>query len=263
MTLFEELKNKYPSEQIPLYGTCIIIPIKEFGKDWERQLKDEGFITHVTERNFKSVMAVQHKKTEIYTKVPIPEKPQSDVEPEQETPLKKPTRKEILTKNRLAPRWTPEQEKQLMKRWNELLDQPFIERGRILAPEFPGRSAQSLYIKWYELKKKPEYKPILPAATKPGTTAATTIPTPGITAAAPKAPEYEKMIKEETPPPPEKDQEKTEYRATTLGVIQAFTDIYTTLDKRLTKVEADLEDLKKTLKEHEHSLQTGKATRPI
>ena len=39
MSLFETLKNKYPIQQIALYGDCIILPTNEFENEWESKLK--------------------------------------------------------------------------------------------------------------------------------------------------------------------------------------------------------------------------------
>ncbi|MEM1674281.1 MAG: GcrA family cell cycle regulator [Candidatus Bathyarchaeia archaeon] len=42
MGLFEELIGKYPLEDVPPLGSCLIIPANEFKSEWEERLKAEG-----------------------------------------------------------------------------------------------------------------------------------------------------------------------------------------------------------------------------
>ncbi|MEM1581170.1 MAG: hypothetical protein QXK89_01480 [Candidatus Bathyarchaeia archaeon] len=42
MGLFEELYSKYPVEDVPPLGSCLIIPAGEFRREWEARLKSEG-----------------------------------------------------------------------------------------------------------------------------------------------------------------------------------------------------------------------------
>ena len=41
-SLLEQLKEKYAVLEDPLYGSCLVIPSKEFGADWENKLRAEG-----------------------------------------------------------------------------------------------------------------------------------------------------------------------------------------------------------------------------
>ena len=162
MSLFETLKNKYPIQQIALYGDCIIIPTAEFEKDWEKRLKEEGYMSHIVQIDYHSKWAVQLRKAEIYTKTPFPEpKPQ----PTPPTNIK-------ATKASKAD-WTQEDKDRLMKRWVEVTPTTAMGKARELLKEFPGRSEQSLYLMYYGLtggkathQRKTTPKQPKPAATK-------------------------------------------------------------------------------------------------
>ncbi|MEM2150962.1 MAG: GcrA family cell cycle regulator [Candidatus Bathyarchaeia archaeon] len=42
MGLFEELIGKYPLEDVPPLGSCLVVPANEFRREWEERLKAEG-----------------------------------------------------------------------------------------------------------------------------------------------------------------------------------------------------------------------------
>jgi len=45
--LFEELIGKYPLEDVPPLGSCLVIPSSEFKREWEERLKAEGCKVYV------------------------------------------------------------------------------------------------------------------------------------------------------------------------------------------------------------------------
>jgi hypothetical protein len=158
MSLFETLKNKYPIQQIAMYGDCIIIPIVEFGDDWEKRLKEEGYMSHVVQINYVGRWAVQLRKAEVYKKEPFPDPPKE-----------KSSKKEILAINRNKADWTKEEKDRLMKRWSEVTPPTALGKARELQKEFPERSEQAIYLMQYGLtggKATHQRKPSAAATTK-------------------------------------------------------------------------------------------------
>jgi hypothetical protein len=158
MSLFETLKNKYPIQQIAMYGDCIIIPIVEFGDDWEKRLKEEGYMSHIVQINYVGRWAVQLRKAEVYKKEPFPDPPKE-----------KSSKKEILAINRNKADWTKEEKDRLMKRWSEVTPPTALGKARELQKEFPERSEHAIYLMQYGLtggKATHQRKPSAAATTK-------------------------------------------------------------------------------------------------
>jgi len=232
----EELKKLHPPESIAPYGIVIVVPTAEWEKIDITDLNEDNKISFHDWRG----------KTSVFIRL-IPKRPQPDPENEETAAPTKLHKWEILMKNRASPNWTPEEENRLMKRWVELGQKTADAKATELTKEFPGRSSKALYQKSFVLSKRPEYSQQSAKKVNPEPTAAAPQQQPGT------------GTKKES----EKSQEEVEYRATALGVIQSFTEIYTKMDRRLTAAENEVAELKKTLKEHEHSLQTGKAMAPL
>jgi hypothetical protein len=232
----EELKKLHPPESIAPYGIVIVVPTAEWEKIDITDLKEDNKISFHDWRG----------KTSVFVKLP-PKQPQTETQmpiPANPTPL---TKAERMGNNAKSPGWTPEEENRLMKRWKELGQKTMETKSTELTKEFPGRSSKSLYQKQFVLSHRSEYQQQPIEKAKPEPTAA--------------QPENQPIA--ETKKEPKQPQEETEYRATALGVIQSFTEIYTRIERRLTAAETEVAELKKTLKEHEHSLQTGKAMAPL
>ena len=231
--LFETLKNKYPTEKLSLYGDCIIIPIKEFGKDWENLLKLDGYMCHVTDHNGKAILAVQHRKAVFYEKVPFPEKPKEselsriyDEPPQREA---SPTSSKPSNWN--APSWTEEEKTRLRERWPQLTGGSNRKRCAQLALEFSGRSAEAIYQKAYDLGAIPKRT---------------------------------KKAKSQTPAEPSKPQEPqpSEVDLTEVDLIKLVTEIsnmiLAPLKEQLEDLEKTVHDLQDQLRNHEH-LPSGEA----
>lgn len=168
MSLFEQLKNKYPVRQIALFGDCIIIPTAEFEKDWEKRLKEEGYMSHVVQIDYHSQWAVQLRKAEVYKKEPISPPPgPGNVSTHTTTP--EPAK---LT-NAGKAEWTDEDKDRLMKRWVEVTPTTAMGKAREIVKEFPGRSAQALYLMHYELTGGKTTHQRKPRKNKPEPAAAT------------------------------------------------------------------------------------------
>jgi hypothetical protein len=152
MSLFETLKNKYPIQQIAMYGDCIIIPIVEFGDDWEKRLKEEGYMSHIVQINYVGRWAVQLKKAEVYKKEPFPEPPKPKTEPT--PPIPEP--------NQTAPghkRWTKDEDKLLIALWEHVPHYSIPKITELIQETFPEKTEAAFIGRANTLKEKGLIKP--------------------------------------------------------------------------------------------------------
>ena len=132
MIKFDELKQRFPIENVPPYGECIIIPGAEFDPDWEGLLDEQGYGCVFTDFGEKRVTLVLTKKRQA------------------EPPTPQPPRKPLSAMK--GPLWTKESEDRLVKRVTEL-NGSLERKCRILTKEFQGRSANALLQKFRKLAK--------------------------------------------------------------------------------------------------------------
>lgn len=64
MKLLEDLKQKYPIQEVAPYGTCIVVPGAEFDPDNEANLFDQGYKCFDTSIDGKPVTLVRLVKAE-------------------------------------------------------------------------------------------------------------------------------------------------------------------------------------------------------
>lgn len=142
MISLEQLKQRFPVQNVPPYGECVVVHGTEFDPDWEAMLDEEGYACIFTEIGGKQVTLVptikRHRgKSE-----------KTVYEPRTEPPTPQPTRKH--PSGMKGPAWSQEDEDRLVKRVTEV-------GGRVteaLTKEFPGRSYHALkqilltYLSW-------------------------------------------------------------------------------------------------------------------
>jgi hypothetical protein len=150
----EDLKKRFPVQDVKPYGPCIIVPGTEFNPDWEGILDDKGYRCTNCDIGGKAVTLVCLKLEkgstgEVYRPGPETKDPPASRE--------KPSRK------RRENLWDPKDEERLLKRWNEVKGTK-TQRSEQLAPEFPGRTPYGLYMKHWALvrpnKKKKRQEPM-------------------------------------------------------------------------------------------------------
>lgn len=130
MIKLEQLKQRFPIENVPPYGECIVVPGAEFDPDWEGFLDEQGYGCIFTDFGEKPVTLVLTKKRQ----------------PEPQTP--QPPRKPLSAMK--GPLWTKENEDRLIKRVSELKGS-LEGKCTILTKEFQGRSANGLLQKFKKL----------------------------------------------------------------------------------------------------------------
>jgi hypothetical protein len=141
MVTVEELRQKFPVQNVAPHGDCIVVPGHKFDPDWEVFLGDQGYKCFMADLGGKPVTLVKLKtqaKAESGKQVYQPED-QSKSNSKGELPL-----------STAEFPWSDEDEEKLLRRMNEL-DGTVFERAAMLMPEFPGRSAVALRQKFYKL----------------------------------------------------------------------------------------------------------------
>jgi len=135
---FEELSKKYPTHNVPPYGACIVVPGDKFDPDWEAILEDCS--CHHTDFEGKPVTLVQRKAgKDKGERVVYSPPPAASAEGEKETLIpgaRSPSQK-----------WKPEEDKVLVKLWNERV---LIEK---MTPSFPGRTEAAIRLRIQRLEK--------------------------------------------------------------------------------------------------------------
>jgi ribosomal protein S27E len=140
--LLEDLKQKYPIQNIPLYGECIVVPGRDFDPDFEVELGDHGYKCFDTFLDGKPVTLVRVAKTErdsgektVYSPPPAAK---ASAEGEKET---------LIPRASPSSRWRPEEDEVLVKLWNE---RGLIEK---MTPSFPGRTEAAIRLRIQRLEK--------------------------------------------------------------------------------------------------------------
>lgn len=142
MKLFEDLKQKYPIQNIPLYGECIVVPGHDFDPDFEVELGDHGYKCFDTFLDGKPVTLVRVAKTEkgsgektVYSPPPSAK---ASAESEKET---------LIPRASPSSKWRPEEDEVLIKLWN---DRVLIEK---MTPSFPGRTEAAIRLRIQRLER--------------------------------------------------------------------------------------------------------------
>jgi hypothetical protein len=141
-----QLKERFPTQNVPPYGECVIVPGTEFDPDWEAMLDEGGYGCIFTDINGKAVTLVltikRHGDSRKTVHMPrrIPEK--------EEPPTPEPTRKHLPRIK--GPQWSREDENRLIKRVSELSGTIKGKCG-ILTKEFQGRTPNALKQKFKKL----------------------------------------------------------------------------------------------------------------
>ncbi len=145
MSLFEQLKNKYPSKALSLYGDCLIIPTKEFEKEWEKQLQEEGHAVRVTESEYRTIYAVSiQKKIPFAPKEPFPEPPKQE-EPKKITePMKEIVQHRAKGGNKWLNVWQPNEDKLLIELWNKTPRLTVQQITTELQKTYPNRTLEAV-----------------------------------------------------------------------------------------------------------------------
>ena len=155
MVSVEDLRTRFPVQNVAPYGECIVVPGAVFDPDWEADFEEE---TEDTMVNGEPVtLIILGTKTESA----------SLKEESGERLVYNPEEHNKLEKSFAEFPWSDEDESKLLRRMSEL-EGTVYERVTLLMPEFHGRSATSLRQKFYKLtglkgsskrkgRPKPEY----------------------------------------------------------------------------------------------------------
>ncbi|MCJ7425128.1 hypothetical protein MUP01_12810 [Candidatus Bathyarchaeota archaeon] len=151
MKLLEDLKLKFPMKEFSPYGFCVVVPGAEFDPDWEAELVDHGYKCFDLDVGGEPVTLVRVVKTEKGSgekTVPSPPpaaKASAEAEGEKET---------FIPGARSPPsqKWRPEEDKVLVKLWNE---GGLIEK---MTPSFPGRTETAIRLRIQRLEKRGKIK---------------------------------------------------------------------------------------------------------
>lgn len=150
---FEELKERFPVQNVPPYGECVVVPGDKFDPDWEGFLDEDGYGCIFTDFGEKPVTLVltikRHGKSERTVYEPRTEK--------KEPPTPEPTRKHPPSMK--GPQWGLKDEQRLISRLNELKGS-LEGKIRILAKEFQGRSPNAILQKYHKLVKAGLPRPV-------------------------------------------------------------------------------------------------------
>lgn len=141
MIRFEELRQRFPVQNIAPYGECVVVPGAEFDPDWEVYLAEEGCACVFTDLDQRPVTLVWRKPMgegvkDVY--VPVREEVEKSLSENEQGKLG---------------RWSREDELRLLRRMSELPG-TLNEKVTVLQREFPGRSATALLLKWRKLQRK-------------------------------------------------------------------------------------------------------------
>jgi len=146
MINLEQLKQRFPVQNVPPYGECVVVPGIEFDPDWEAMLDEGGYGCIFTDINSKPVTLVLTIKRHGDSKRTVYE-PRAESRGPAEQPLP------VGLSAMKGPQWTREDEDRLVKRIGELKGK-LEEKCRILSKEFKGRSPNAIVQKFHKLKKQ-------------------------------------------------------------------------------------------------------------
>lgn len=139
MITLEDLKQRFPLQNVPPYGECVVVPGKDFDPDWEAMLDDAGYGCVFTDVNRQPVTLVLTIKRHGESRKTVYE------------PRAKPQKVSVKSAMK-GPAWSQEDEDRLIKRVSELKGS-LEGKIRILIKEFQGRSVNGLLQKFKKLAK--------------------------------------------------------------------------------------------------------------
>jgi len=145
MVSVEELKERFVVRDVAPWGSCIVVPGKEFDPDWEAQLyDDEGFGCVFTVMGSEQVVLVRLGKVPKESKVervvftPEPKAPISPVSPTASTAAI--VKHDVLSWVDPERLWSLEEETKLVNLWNH---EPRFS-ALLIARQFPKRTPQAV-----------------------------------------------------------------------------------------------------------------------
>jgi hypothetical protein len=146
MINLEQLKERFPTQNVPPYGECVIVPGTEFDSDWEAMLDEGGYGCIFTDINSKPVTLVLTIKRHGDSKRTV-------YEPRAESrgPTKEPLPVGLSAMK--GPQWARDDEDRLVKRIGELKGK-LEEKCRVLSKEFKGRSPNAILQKFHKVEKQ-------------------------------------------------------------------------------------------------------------
>lgn len=141
----EELKAKFPKEEVSPYGPCLIIPGTEFDPDSEDPLEEQGY--RIINMSFKGKMVTLVKLTK---KEQTPDVHEPPVEKAKNDSVKRGRGQKMTTG---FCRWTADDQAKLLRLWDET---PGIaaEKTAALTAQFPNRTAKALDLQHLKLLHK-------------------------------------------------------------------------------------------------------------
>jgi hypothetical protein len=148
MISFEDLVQRFPTENVPPYGASIVIPGTEFDPDWEDQLCSQGCRIHLTSIDGKAVTLVQKGRSEdVANKI-----------------VSEPNLAEASGKPRARMfYWSLDEDERLLREWPRARGD-VEEKAKSLMQQFPGRTAIGIKLHYKKLLRdsKAKEKPITP-----------------------------------------------------------------------------------------------------
>lgn len=138
MVTVEELKERFPVQNVQARGKCIIIPGNEFDPDWEADLEETIEDTIIDGQPVTLVL--------------LDSKVEENDSSEGQEPPDKPKPKN-LPRNLLANVWSVDDEKRLLKRMSEFSGSIESKCAR-LTKEFAGRSKDAIHQRYIKLQRK-------------------------------------------------------------------------------------------------------------
>lgn len=144
MKLIEQLKERFPIQNVASLGRCIIIHVNKFVPEWDQKLLDEGYQAHAKDN---------------YVYIPIPEN-------ETPNPKEKIVYKPATSRrgNHLGKSWNEKEDRQLISLFKQLnKENPKISLMKIsadIAEKMSGRNANSVKMRITRLQKR-EWLPLL------------------------------------------------------------------------------------------------------
>jgi len=159
MVTVEELRLKWPVREVSVYGNCIVVPDKQFKREWEEDLKAEGAVVlyQVLPGGTCALVRLKGRQLEV-------SKPKIV----------------YLHKKKgggYYQKWSPEEDERFMERMGQLKG-TVSHRCKVLAREF---NRSGLLQRYYKFRVKPEFRdkePKLPTALP--TTLPTVLPLVGL-----------------------------------------------------------------------------------
>lgn len=154
MISLDELKQRFPVQNVPPYGECVLVPDKDFDPDWEAFLDEQGYGCVFTDVNRQPVTLVLTIKRHGESRKTVYE------------PRAKPQKVSVKSAMK-GPQWGLKDEQHLIARINELKGS-LEGKIRVLAKEFQGRSPNAILQKYHKLVKAGLPRPVKRGRPKKG-----------------------------------------------------------------------------------------------